>query len=51
MFVSLVGGWAIDHIVWASWWYPSMASTTIFSRYIDLIGGDLVRVEDLLDCV
>ena len=31
MFVSLVGGWAIGHIFWASWWYPSMASTTIFT--------------------
>jgi len=30
-FVSLVGGRAIGHVVWASWWYPPMAFTTIFS--------------------
>ncbi len=31
MFVSLVSGWAVGHIVWADWWYPSMASTTFFA--------------------
>ncbi len=31
MFVSLVGGWAIGHIIWDSWWYSSMASTNIFA--------------------
>jgi hypothetical protein len=30
-FVSLVCGWAIGHVFWASWWYPSMASTTNFA--------------------
>ena len=27
----VVGGWVIGHIVWASLWYPSMVSTTIFA--------------------
>ena len=31
VFVSLGGGWAIGHIVWARRWYPSMVSTTIFA--------------------
>ena len=31
VFVCLVGGWAIGHIVWARRWYPSMVSTTIFA--------------------
>ena len=31
MFVSLVGGWAIGHIVWAKCWYPSTISTTSFA--------------------
>ena len=36
--VSLEGGWAIDHIAWASRWKLSMVSTTIF---FNLVGGDL----------
>ena len=31
VFISLVCGWVIGHIVWARRWYPSMASTTSFA--------------------
>ncbi len=31
VFVSLVGGWTIGHIVWARRWYSSMTLTTSFA--------------------
>ena len=31
VFVSLGGGWASGHIVWARRWYPSMVSTNSFA--------------------
>jgi hypothetical protein len=44
VFISLGGGWAIVHIVWAVYGLHNH-----FCRYVDLVGGDFFRIGELLD--